>query len=224
MILLESDLPLDEALSSYRTQLAALDWKEHTSPEQQPGGGFVQSDYRRSVHLEFCHTPSCAWLRPTLAEREEATTLVRLVLMLGEQGNPCAHPERPEQPAPRGFLGHSRQGAHVLPALIAPPGTELQHRGSSFGPDGVHMTSEVTTQLGPEALARHYVGQLTQACWTQTNAGAGGPFGWSTWQFTSSGPEPSPWSALLFILKTPYKPDHYTLDLRASQSNTEAAQ
>lgn len=82
----------------------------------------------------------------------------------------------------------------------------------------------MTTQLDPEALAHHYVGQLTKAGWTQTDAGARGPFVWSSWQFTSSGPQPSPWSALFFILKTPDKPDHYTLDLRASQSNTEDAQ
>ncbi len=123
IILLESDFPLDEALSWYRAQLAALDWKDHTLPDQQPGGGFTQSDYRPSVQLEFCHIPSCAWLRPMLAEREDATTLVRLVLMLNEQGNPCAHPERLE---PRRFPGHHRHAVHPLPTLVAPPGAQLQ--------------------------------------------------------------------------------------------------
>jgi hypothetical protein len=80
--------------------------------------------------------------------------------------------------------------------------------------------AQVTTQLDQEAVARHYAEQLTRAGWTQTDAGAGGPFVWSTWQFTSTGPEPVRWNGLFFVLKVPDEPDHYTLHLKSYRPKT----
>ena len=84
------------------------------------------------------------------------------------------------------------------------------------------MTSEVTTPLDLVALGQHYTKQLTRA-WMQWEAGGSGPFVWSTWQFTSTDPEPVPWSALVLILKMPDKPDHYALEFRAVQFKPEAS-
>ncbi|MGO8950486.1 MAG: hypothetical protein ACLQUY_23070 [Ktedonobacterales bacterium] len=221
VITLESDLPLDEMISVHRAQLTALAWNEFEYMRQPPTGGFVQSDYRPSARLAFCHTPSHACLRPMLVQRENATTHVRLDLTLGEEGNPCA---RQDQPAPRGFPRYPNTGRQMLPTLIAPLGAQLGGTSSHGDPEWMHTTSTVTTPLDQEALAHHYVGQLTQAGWTQTDAGAGGPFVWSTWHLTSTGPEPTPWSALFFILKTPDKPDDYTLDLRAFRLKSETTE
>ena len=84
----------------------------------------------------------------------------------------------------------------------------------------MQTTSPMTTQLAPEVVARHYAEQLTQADWTQTDAGEGGPFVWSTWQFSSIGPEPARWNGLFFVLKVPDEPDHYTLHLKAYRPKT----
>lgn len=224
VVMLESDLPLEEAVSWYRTQTAALGWKERVSPDQRASGGFVQSDYHRSARLAFCHTPSCAWLSPTLAERETGTTLVRLDLMLEKEGNPCTQPEQPGPHGSRGHHGLLHPPGPQLPTLIAPAGAQLQGGGSHLGPKEIQVTSQVTTPLDLDAVAQHYAGQLIQASWTQTEAGAGGPFVWSTWQFTNSGSEPEPWNALFFVLKLPNEPVRYSLDLRAWQSKIETTQ
>ncbi|MGO8948863.1 MAG: hypothetical protein ACLQUY_14670 [Ktedonobacterales bacterium] len=224
VIMLQCNLPLSEALSSYRTQLAALDWKERVLSKQRPTDESPQRGYRPAVlRLMFFHPPNRAWL--SLVEREDATTLVRLEVYLSKEGTPDAQPEEPEQPAPRDFLGPRHRAVHLLPTLFAPADAQLRFQDSHVGPEEVEMTSEVATPLDPVALAQHYTEQLSRA-WTQTEAGGRGPFVWSTWQFTSTDPEPAPWSALLLILKMPDKPipDHYTLKLWAFRSKPEASQ
>jgi hypothetical protein len=226
VIMLESDLSLNEALSVYRMQLAALEWKEQGKvqvwPEGQTTGESVWSGVHPSIELTFWH-PSIqpllighTWL--TLMEREDATTLVRLHVVLSRQGFLQAQPE----PAPPDVLGPRHRAVHLLPTLVAPAGAQLRHQRSHVGPAEIQMTSEVTTPLDLVVLGQHFTKQLHHT-WTQMEAGSSGPFVWSTWQFTSIDPEPATWSALFLILKMPDKPDHYILDLRALRSKPEAA-
>jgi len=227
VIMLECDLPLNEASSLYRTHFAALHWrergKERVWPEQQPTDESVQSDVRPAVGLEFWHTASHDglilhnWL--TLMERENATTLVRMHVLRTKQLYVNAEPQQPEPPD---VLGPPHRAVHLLPMLCAPTGAQLQDGESHVDPVEVEMTSEVTTPLDPSALAQHYTKQLRQA-WNQTKAGGTGPFVWTVWQFTSTDPEPALWSALFLLLKMPDKPDHYTLEIHAIQFKPEAS-
>jgi hypothetical protein len=218
VIMLQSDLPLNEALSSYRMQLAALDWTGRVSSHQQLAGEPPQDDARPSVTVTFHHPPSWAWL--ILTEHEDATTLVRLDVMRGKQ---TALQAQPEPPAPPDVLGAPHRAVHLLPTFFAPAGAQIRDEDSYAGPVEMQMTSEVTTPLDPVALDQHYTKQLSRA-WTQTEAGGTGPFIWSTWQFTSTDSEPAPWSALFLTLKMPDKPDRYILELRALRSKPEASQ
>jgi hypothetical protein len=222
VIMLQCDLPLNEALSSYRMQLAALDWKERVGSKRHATGESVQGVYRLSVpRLMFFH-PSNRGAMLSLVEREDATTLVRLEVYPSSEG---ASQAEPEPPAPQNGLGPRHRTVHLLPTLFAPPDAQLRFQDSHVGPEEVEMTSEVATQIEPEALARHYTEQLSRA-WRQTEAGGRGPFVWTTWQFTSTDPEPASWSALFLILKMPDnpKPGCYTLKLWAYRSKPEASQ
>jgi hypothetical protein len=154
VIMLESDLPLDEVLPLLRAQLAALTWSEFEYMRQPPAGGFVQSDYRPSARLALCHTSSRACLRPMLVERENGTTLVRLDLTLGEQGNPCVDQN---QPPPHGVPGYPcHPNGEMLPTLVAPLGADVSGSRTEGSPKGMQTTSPMTTQLDQEAVARHY--------------------------------------------------------------------
>lgn len=229
VIMLESELPLNEASNWYRTQLAALEWKERGKervwPEEQPTGESSWSDGRPAVELTFWN-PS---IRPllvghvwvTLVEREDVTTLVHLHVMLNRDAF-YLYQAQPKQPEPPDILGPLHRAVRLLPTLFAPADAQLRDEESHVGPAEIQMTAEVTTPLDLVALGQHYTKQLHRT-WTQTEAGGSGPFVWSTWQFTSTDPEPVPWSALVLILKVPDKPDHYTLELRAVQFKQAAS-
>jgi hypothetical protein len=93
---------------------------------------------------------------------------------------------------------------------------------SSFGTVGIVTTICIVMEKGDSRQSAYTVsanGPPSAALMTVTVQA----FVWSTWQFTSTDPEPALWSALLLILQMPDKPDRYTLELRCLRSKPVAS-
>jgi len=211
-IVLEGNLTPEEVFSFYRAQLTSQGWHEPENLRSQ-GGGFIHSSIGPYEMLTFCQESSGAGLTLHIVSIESATTMVRLNLSLDRSRNPCK---------PRASMQNHRKLQGMIPRLVPPPGAQ-QHGGSGgSSSDEAHTTTTLTTHLALDALTTHYADQLTQAGWTKTNTGASGPVAWSSWHFTSE--EQEPWSGLLFILKTPEKPDDYFLYVRVTWSKPASDQ
>lgn len=214
-IVLESDLTPEEVFSFYRVQLTSLGWHEPEGMWPHPGG-FLHSDFGPHMNITFCQGSGGAGLTLNILQLESRSTDVRLNLSLDREMNPCA------QQAMMGRQMHHHGMYEIIPPLAPPRGAQQRGGGGGSGPDEAHTTATLKTNLALDALAKHYADQLSQAGWTQTDAGASGPLGWHTWQFTSEDQEP--WSGLFFILKTPEKPDDYFLYVRAAWNKPESDQ
>ncbi len=215
-IVLESDLTPEEIFSFYRAQLTSLGWHEPEGMWPHHAGGFLHSDFGPHMNITFCQEPGGAGLTLNILQLESTTTDVRLNLSLDREMNPCA-----QQAMMRRHMRHHEM-YEIIPPLIPPRGAQQSGWSGGSSSDEVHTTATLKTTLALDALAKQYADQLSQAGWTQTDAGASGPLAWHTWHFTSEDQEP--WSGLFFILKTPEKPDDYILYVRAAWTKPESDQ
>jgi hypothetical protein len=211
-IVLESDLSPEEVFSFYRAQLTSLGWHEPEGMWPHHAGGFLHGDFGPHMNLIFCQEPGGAGLTVGILQLESATTDVRLNLSLDREMNPCAQQA----------MMHHHGMFEIIPPLVPPRGAQQRSGGGGSGSDESYATATLKTNLALDALTKHYADQLSQAGWTQTDAGASGPLAWHSWHFTSEDQEP--WSGLFFILKTPEKPDDYFLYIRATWTRPESDQ
>jgi hypothetical protein len=211
-IVLESDLSPEELFNFYHTQLTSLGWSEPEGMGPRAGGGFLYSDSGPYSYITFCQGIGGPGLTLNIVERENTPTNVRLNINLDRKTSPCA-----QETIHRRMHHHNLYA--IIPPLAPPQGAQQHSKGGGSSGDEVHTTATLKTGLALDTLVKHYADQLSQAGWTQTDAGVSGPLAWHTWSFSSE--EQQPWSSLFFILKTPDKSDDYFLYIRATWNPSE---
>ncbi|HEU5229103.1 MAG TPA: hypothetical protein VFU49_14905 [Ktedonobacteraceae bacterium] len=216
-IVLESDLKPEEIVGFYRTQLSSQGWNEPEELQPHQNGGFLHTGLGPHMNITFCQASGGAGLTLSVVQLSDATANIHLNLGLGHEMNPCA-----QQARNRRHMQRHHRIFEMIPPLTPPQGAQQQNGGGNSGPDQVHTTATLKTNLALDVLAKHYADQLVRGGWTQTDTGASGPLVWYTWRFTNEDQEP--WSGLFFVLKTPEQPDNYFLCVRASWIEPESDQ
>src|SRR5258708_9497377 len=134
-------------------------------------GGCVHSDFGPHMNITFCQGAGGVGLALTVLQLESTTTDVRLNLSLHRDMTQCA-----KQAMMRHHM-HHHEMYEIIPPLVPPRGAQQRGGGGGSSPDEAHTTATLKTNLALDALAKHYADQLSQAGWTQTDAGTSGPPG-----------------------------------------------
>lgn len=156
----ESGLSQTALRKAFTDSLLAGGWERLESQGSKVTSGFAASG--RDDPLNFCG-PDDANLMLSLSDREEGPTAFNLYLDLSSAGSNCEAMRRMQAYDPYG-QGES-WADELIPVLEAPEGAEAHPSGRSQYGDVVNVRAGVLTELPPNELVDHYVGQLTAAGW-----------------------------------------------------------
>jgi hypothetical protein len=209
-IVLNVDQSPERVLVWYRERMKESGVQELEVPGAAQRSGFTQTGIQSDMRATFCYGSRGPSLMVNALSRDNDGTKADVRLELDMTGMICKH-----------FANNRMQRplfASLIPQLVPPSKTtqRIDSVGASSTIDSVHSIATLILEndMNIVELAAHYNTQLEQGGWVRSDAGASGPFAWSTWTFRDEDNEL--WHGSFLILKMKIQKPQYTLYIQAN--------